>query len=263
MKKTILLLLTLTLILCIFVSCDKVAEHDLLDKTNFETSSAEMTSTSTLKTETTGTETSNSSSENNQNASNETQTDTLSNETSESLKIETPDIERPLLSLWTENEYTEFLDSTDLPDDFVSYAKIESIGDFSALVFLSDAYRGDYSSYMYSLVDSEGFEMSLYVDHGERNLITQSPISNVNKTNMREQLDTSKGVYVFDNIKYSYLTEGLLSISWQDQDITYCLSSVNQLFSKYPLTEATFVGKMLNTETAHQTLNTVFSEASK
>ena len=241
MKKTILLLLTLSLILSVFVSCDKGSSNDFSDTTGVETSGEETTAQNSEETTTETTE--------------ETKANTLSDAT-----VDKPEIERPLLTLEDANMYTEFLDSTDLPEDFVSYDKIEVIGDFDGLVILSDAYLNDYSSYMYNLVDATGFDFVLYVDHVKEDSFIRDPISSVNEKDLRKQLDTSRGIYVCDNIVYTYITEGLLSIAWEDQNITYKLSGS---FYKYPLAESTFIGKMLDTDTAQQALNTVLRDESK
>ena len=177
-------------------------------------------------------------------------------------EIDKPNIELPDVSFYSKEAYTEFLNSVELPDDFVSHDKIDAIGDFDALIFLSAAYQNDYSWYMYGLVDSEGFKITLYVDHRDEVLSTKNSVSNVNKTNMRLLPDTSKNVcvYVSNNMEYTYISGKLQSLSWKTQNITYTLcASGTPMLSDYPLTESTFVGKMLNTETAPQVLNAVFN----
>ena len=178
-------------------------------------------------------------------------------------EIQKPNIEYPDVSFYSKEAYTEFLNSAELPDNFVSHDKIDDIGDFDALVFLSDAYHlRDYSWYMYGLVDSKGFEITLYVDHRDQVLSTKTPVSNVNKTDMRLLPDASENVcvYVSNNMEYTYISGKLHSISWETQNITYTLcASGTPMLSDYPLTDSTFVGKMLNTETAPQSLNDVFN----
>ena len=178
-------------------------------------------------------------------------------------EIDQPIIEYPQLYFYSKEEYTEFLNSADLPDDFVSHNKIDAIGDFDALVFLSDAYHlHDYSWYMYGLVDSTGFEITLYVDPRDQVLSTKTPVSNVNKTDMRLLPDASENVcvYVSNNMEYTYISGKLHSISWETQNITYILCACGTpILSDYPHTDSTFVGKLLNTETAPQALNDVFN----
>ena len=176
-------------------------------------------------------------------------------------EIVKPNIQYPDVSFYSKEAYTEFLNSADLPDDFVSHDKIDAIGAFEGVVFLSDAYHlRDYSWYMYGLVDSTGFEITLYVDHRDRVLSTNPPVSNVNKTDMRLLPDVNEGVYsyVSDHLVYTFVAGSLSTISWKMQNITYKLF-FHKPISDYPLTESTFVGKMLNTETAPQALNDVFN----
>ena len=195
----------------------------------------------------------------NQDDSTQTNTNNLPKET-----VNPQDGERPLLTFETENEYMKFLNLVEMPANFVSYDEIVAIGAFNGLVFLSDAYTNDYSSYMYSLVDSEDFEITLYVDHNDAKESTETSVSKVTSTNMRLLSDTSDGVYVFDDIKYQYVSGKLLSISWKTQNINYTLCSTGKLMlSDYPLAESTFVGKMLNSNTALQSLNGVFDKTLK
>ena len=77
---------------------------------------------------------------------------------------------------------------------------------------------------------------------------------------MRLLSNESKGSYVSDAIVYKYLSGKLYSISWKTKNITYQFNVIGKhMLSDYPLTDSTFVGKMLNTETAPQALNAVFN----
>lgn len=167
-------------------------------------------------------------------------------------------IDIPLVTLESKDAYTKFLNSVKLPNDFVSHDKIDAIGDFATLVFLSN----DGLWYVYSLVDSEGYKCALYVDHRDEVLSTESSVSNVTNANMRLLSDESKGSYVSDSIVYKYISGKLFTISWKEQNITYTLMG-NSLLYDYPLTDSTFIGKMLNTETAPQALNDVFNTSTQ
>ena len=175
---------------------------------------------------------------------------------------DTYQIEIPLLTLYSMDMYTEFLNSNEIPDDFVLYDEISDIGDFESLVFLCHAYSIDYKSYLYGFVDSEGFQISLYVYHDtDKFSLKNDSIVQVNKTNMSLLTDTSDGDYIHDNIKYTYISGELISISWKTQNITYILCiSGSPMFSDYPPTTSTFVGKMLNLDTATQALNDIFKD---
>lgn len=169
--------------------------------------------------------------------------------------------ERPLLTFESENEYAEFLDLNEMPNNFVTYDEIKTIGIFECLVFLSDAYAEDYSSYMYSLVDSEGFGITLYVDHNQGVLSNSDSVSNLHGTNMRMLSDTRSGVFISEGLKYQYISGELFSISWKTQNINYTLCAFGEaMLSKYPISESTFVGKMLNSNTSTQAFDTVFDK---
>ena len=172
--------------------------------------------------------------------------------------------ERPLLTFEAKNEYTEFLSINEMPNDFVSYNEIDAIGTFKGLVFLSNAYAKDYTSYMYSLVDSEGFEITLYIDHSDDVLLKSDSVSSPDGTNMRLLSNADSGIYTSNGLKYQYISGELLSISWETLNINYTLcASGTPMLSNYPLTDSTFVGKMLNSNTNMQTFNTVFDKTSK
>lgn len=170
--------------------------------------------------------------------------------------------ESPLLTLESINEYTKYLTLSKMPIDFVTYDQIELIGDFKSLVFLSDAYSNDYSSYMYTLIDSEGFEITLYVNNSAEILSTVTTVTEVDTKNMRSLSNTHSGTYVSGNINYQYVSGKLISISWVNQNINYTLCGTSMLY-EYPPAASTFVGKMLNTDTAKNIYDTIFDDASK
>lgn len=191
----------------------------------------------------------------------ETNTSSVSNE------IEKPSCngDHPLLTLQSEDAYTAFLNTTQLPADFVSYADIRTIGNFKAFVVLTDAYANDYSQYMYTVVDSENVLITLHVDHRDRNEMsaTAGLVSKMNNANMRCLSDAVSGHYLSDDgITYRYISGKLHAVSWDVRNVHYTLC-VEHLFADYPLTESTFVGKMLNLDTSYQTMNTVFDKAGK
>ncbi len=164
--------------------------------------------------------------------------------------------EAPLLTIESLTEYQKLLSSEKLPTDFVDYSQIESIGDFKHIVFLSDAYDGDYSWYMYDLIDSTGYELSLYVKKGDENETTEpnstsnKSVTNINQDNMRTLTDESSGVYVHDEITYHYMYGKLTYIEWEFDAISFELAGVSSPIDKYPSTNNTFIGKLLNFGTA-------------
>ena len=69
----------------------------------------------------------------------------------------------------------------------MQYEKIDELGAFKCLVFLSDAYSDDYSSYMYTLIDSTGYRLALYVDHdiAEKDYGSINHVTIINLNDMR------------------------------------------------------------------------------
>ena len=60
----------------------------------------------------------------------------------------------------------DFIANTDLPNDFIQYDDLKMLGEFKSLIFLCPL--GEYSSYLYSFIDSAcGCEIALYV-HGDK-----------------------------------------------------------------------------------------------
>ena len=168
------------------------------------------------------------------------------------------DVEHSLLTLETINDYNKFINSEKLPSNFVSYDKIDDMGQFVSLVFLSDTQKGDYSSYMYNIVDSTGYEICLYVEVAKDPNELTSSISQISSDNMRTLDKSISGVYNNDGYKYQYVSGMLLSISWIDEDISYELCGASMLYD-YPQTDNTFVGKVLNLKSAYKTFKEINS----
>ena len=170
-----------------------------------------------------------------------------------------PNGERPLMTVETIKQYNKMLDSKILPQDFVKYEDLKALGEFKAFVFLSDAGNNDYSSYLYSLADSSGAELSIYVDHNKENntSATLQKIENIKTNNMRQIPDEISGRYIEGGLVYKYVSGKLLSISWTNEGITYTLCGSVMLVD-YPIIDSTFVGKMLNVDSALKTFNEFF-----
>ena len=145
------------------------------------------------------------------------------------------EVERPLLTLESITEYRKILNTEKIPNNFVRYESISRLGSFRSLVFLSDAYDNDFSSYMYTLVDSIGYEIALYINHDVSNLPTISTdfITSVDTSDMRRLEEGKSGTYVNEYLIYKYVSGELLSISWIDNGINYKLCG-SPLLSNYP-----------------------------
>jgi hypothetical protein len=181
-------------------------------------------------------------------------------------------VDVPLLTLSSLSDYNKLLNSGKFPKNFVLYEKIKAIGEFDSLVITSDAYQNDYSEYLYSLIDSTGHELSLYVysmdSYIDRygTLPTKSTVSVTDTTNMRSSAKAAKGVYVSNRAMYKYLQDGsLLSVVWVEQDVVFSLS-VSESYvtlSDYPTDVSTFVSELLNVNSASKAIDSLSAELIK
>ena len=157
--------------------------------------------------------------------------------------------DEPLLGFYNISSYTKFVSKTDLPEDFVHYDDIKALGEFKEVVFLCDAENGDFSHYMYSLVDKNAGEFTLYVDKKPfyESEHTKNVITEVDKSDMRS-LDTEiSGTYQQDNLRYVFISGKLISIEWKSGDWYYTISSIDDLKED---TSKANISKLFNLETA-------------
>ena len=153
-------------------------------------------------------------------------------------------------------------DLSSFPDDFILYEKISMMGKFQALLFLCPTYMGDYSAYMYRLIDENGFEYSLYIDHNKKDTEKATAILSDAQADTITDLRTSPKSQVnhvqIKDITYQYWApnNGLGSLVWSQNDITFTLASsyaseydnYSGYFSEYPMDgKDTFIKQLLTT----------------
>jgi hypothetical protein len=163
----------------------------------------------------------------------------------------------PLVMTESYQAYQEFIKAYTLPNNFVYYDHIKSFGAFKDFVCLSDARYGDYSHYMYTLIDDNDFEFSLYVASGRESPWQPNIITYANENNMRVLSSKESGIYERDGLCYSYVDGALLSISWQSNELTYTLVGYSML-NNYPVKSTSLVGKMMNVQDAIEVLGSKF-----
>ena len=165
--------------------------------------------------------------------------------------------ETPVTTLENYDEYLAYLATADLPTTFVPYEAIAALGEFHHFVCLSDDRYGDYSHYMYTLVDETGTEFVLYVEFNRNGpVLTPLPIiDDINPQDMRQTLFSNKGRYIHRGIEYKYIRTGLLSITWENQGHIFVLSGDN--LGGYPQGADTFVAKLMNLSLAGQALASI------
>ena len=171
--------------------------------------------------------------------------------------VEDPTGEHPLITIESYDEYLVYLATADLPATFVPYETISALGEFDHFVCLSNGRIGDYSHYMYTLVDETGMELILYVEyHRNGPELTPLPIiDDIDPGNMRKTLSSQRGRYLYEGIEYKYISTGLLSITWEDQGHIFTLFADD--LGSYPDRTDTLAGKMMDLSQAKEALSAI------
>ena len=156
--------------------------------------------------------------------------------------------------------YETFMEKYTMPDGFVRYEDISEFGEIYSMYFVSNGYKGDYSIYEYWFIDKHGRGIGLCIyqnkDDYEPFIVGELTDEDINATDMQQTNYGKKGIYEIDGIKYQYSKSGkLYGISWTAAGIGYLL------YGEYmPSSQETIVQKLLNLETAYDTLKEIFGE---
>lgn len=160
-----------------------------------------------------------------------------------------PSVEDAVIGLYSEDEYEKYVADTTLPDSFVSYDELSHIGAFDSVVFLENANELKYNSYMYTLIGSNE-KIYIYVYHsGAKETIStndQPVITTHSNTDLRSLSDTTSGIYIEGDAKYTYVLGNLHTIEWTTSNVTYVMYTSDGL-SKYNSGNY-FINSMLNKE---------------
>ena len=158
-------------------------------------------------------------------------------------------VERSLLAIYNYGEYLSFLESTDLPNDFVEFDSLNCFGSFDGFVDLTDRLNSSnlYNHYMYTFVDENGYDYAIYVRR-EANYIPKEDINqeDINLADMRTLSSEQCGIYTMNGFKYNYVNGQLISIRWHHEGMYYCLSIYSSDFVDYPIDTLTPFAKLVN-----------------
>jgi len=149
-------------------------------------------------------------------------------------------------------EYLVFVRNTELPEHFVEYdPTIKMVGEFCAFKEFGKeplTYRG--VNYLVKDFFKQTISVSLDCNPAPDYLKKYEPIEAVpNLKDMRKS--ECGGVYDYHGIRYYYMSNGeLLNIEWNKGSMRIAIHLSHISFTEYPVTDWTFVGKLLNTETA-------------
>ena len=149
--------------------------------------------------------------------------------------------------------YMYYTATKDLPNDFVPYESIKSIGKFESLTVGSA-----FNSYSYDIIDTNSYIMSLYVNVDEEDFLNHTEGIMVDTSDMR-RIDTKGSLdessdnllfYSYNGIQYRYFKNdgALVSIKFQKDGIVYAIyGGDGNYLVNYPLekNDNTFIGKLL------------------
>lgn len=129
------------------------------------------------------------------------------------------DIDPVFVVLTDINEYRKYIAQHEMPNDFIAYEKISSVGEFSSLTF-----RESHFNYHYELVDKNDFIIVMSVsrlqpgedlisgDVSGREVLRPDKLETVNVVFNKK---CANKIVLFNDIKYNYDLEGTLkSISF-------------------------------------------------
>ena len=210
MKKIHLLLLTVMFLCFMFTSCDlnvnlveKEGQHKAEEPVVLE--SRENGDTQNIENDT--------CIENDGQQINEHDT-YIENDSQQSIEDNTDiDIDEPSNILTDYNDYCEYIDNNAklLPEDFVSYEQLASLGEFQCLTF---SIASDHSYYIYDIKTSDGFLITAFIKHDDMNssnisteeiTVLQSKPANLLQTSSYKSQKVS-----YKNIQYTYNSDGEL-----------------------------------------------------
>lgn len=159
-------------------------------------------------------------------------------------------VEIPLLTLTDYSEYEEFIDTHTLQEDFITYDQLSFLGEFGIFIYFS-YYYGNYGEYSYTVIDENGYELFIRMQHLNINdEVFDSPAvldstAHTNKTDLRNIDNTATCYTMLNNVKYTYVQGKLLSLEWVENNIQYTLSG-NGMLDNYPTDgNATVMSKLL------------------
>ena len=148
-------------------------------------------------------------------------------------------------------EYTNFVQTTELPSHFVTYEQgIDLIGTFHWFMETGDP--DTYNVISYKVVDETGNVITASVRTAEKAYANDNyaPMEILPDTNNTRTADvTERSYYTHEGITYKYTKEGKLrAISWFADDLQIYVWF--QGMSGYPNNNRTFFGRLLDLDTA-------------
>ena len=163
---------------------------------------------------------------------------------------ENVNVEKPLLTIESLQEYEQHIAQLNNLSDFVTYEMIQEFGEFIDFVCLSESRIGDYSCYMYMLQDNNGQNLYLSVNPLKKEL-TESINANASIVvgdDLRMCSSGRSGYLIHNNMQYYYVSGELLYISWVQGNLQFTLTGDGAL-GNYSVDQNTIFGKLIMGET--------------
>lgn len=176
----------------------------------------------------------------------------------------------PKISMYAYEDYLEFIETgkapeklfqyvhDEIPENFVYYADVSTLGAFDALIMTS-AY--DFSEYVYSLNDPHVGEFLLYIDHEPDDQIQRPQISEVNLNDLRKIDATETCRFCLGDLIYTYVKGTLISVKWIAGNVEYKVYS--DCFEEARLDADTAISKLLKAETAEAVAAAIVEKVEK
>lgn len=160
------------------------------------------------------------------------------------------------------DKYNEYIKKTEIPQDFLYYEQIKSLGRFNGISFLCPYSQLNYNSYSYSITDENNYIYNFYVDNGiikTKDCCKIAKKINTLSNDLRTCEETGVCYAEIGKAEYTYIFGKLSSISWINGNKTMAVVRNGELgsefpeamFSDYPInSKETVLSKLLSKDTA-------------
>lgn len=161
------------------------------------------------------------------------------------------------LTLYSYDEYLDFISKNEIPDSFLTYESLRFIGEFKGLTVRSFYAFGNFDAYHYDFVDDLGYSITVSVrmDHDpEKDMITKDYLLQPPQ-DLRVLESKSKKWLMLGDFEYLYLQGKLCYVYLYSGNMRITISGNPHLY-EYPTTKSTtFLSQLLNIETVEAASN--------
>lgn len=150
------------------------------------------------------------------------------------------------------NEYLAFINSNDMPDDFITYDIFSDIGVFRTFICEPFTMRAECKEYIYVVEDDNGYSIMFSIELDEKELVTENYIFMPDNISDYRFVEYDKVVHsMVNNLKYSYARGKLFAITALFGNMKIVMTISGGRFENYPINgEDTFMSRLLSPATA-------------